>query len=109
VISPRSARRPAFDTARIAAIEAEVKHDVIAFLTSVAEHVGPASRHIHYGLTSSDVVDTAQALLLLSASDLLLADLDRMLAVLKRRAIEHKRTVMVGRTHGIHAEPTRWG
>lgn len=101
--------KAAFDVARIAAIEAEVKHDVIAFLTSVAEHVGPASRHIHYGLTSSDVVDTALALLLLQACDLLLTGLDDMLVVLKRRAIEHKGTVMVGRTHGIHAEPYTMG
>jgi adenylosuccinate lyase len=101
--------KAAFDVSRIAAIEAEVKHDVIAFLTSVAEHVGPASRHIHYGLTSSDVVDTAQALLLVRACDILLAGLDRMLAVLKRRAIEHRHTVMVGRTHGIHAEPYTMG
>ena len=98
-----------FDVSRIAAIEAEVKHDVIAFLTSVAESVGPASRHIHYGLTSSDVVDTAFALLLVRACDLLLTGVDGMLAVLKRRAIEHKHTVMVGRTHGIHAEPYTLG
>ena len=98
-----------FDVTRIEAIEAEVKHDVIAFLTSVAEHVGPASRHIHFGLTSSDVVDTAQALLLVEACDLLLLDLDAMLVVLKRRALEHKGTVMVGRTHGIHAEPYTLG
>ena len=98
-----------FDVTRIEAIEAEVKHDVIAFLTSVAEHVGPASRHIHFGLTSSNVVDTAQALLLVEACDLLLLDLDAMLVVLKRRALEHKGTVMVGRTHGIHAEPYTLG
>jgi adenylosuccinate lyase len=98
-----------FDVERIAAIEAEVKHDVIAFLTSVGEKVGPASRHIHYGLTSSDVVDTAQALLLVQACDLLLGGVDRMLVVLERRAKEHKRTVMVGRTHGIHAEPYTLG
>jgi adenylosuccinate lyase len=101
--------KAAFDVSRIVAIEAEVKHDVIAFLTSIAEKVGPASRHIHYGLTSSDVVDTALALLLVQASDLLLVGLDRMLDVLKRRAIEHKGTVMVGRTHGIHAEPYTLG
>lgn len=101
--------KASFDVSRIMAIEAEVKHDVIAFLTSVAEKVGPASRHIHYGLTSSDVVDTALALLLVQASDLLLAGLDQMLVVLKRRAIEHKGTVMVGRTHGIHAEPYTLG
>jgi adenylosuccinate lyase len=98
-----------FDVARIAAIEATVKHDVIAFLTSVAERVGPASRHIHFGLTSSDVVDTAQALLLVQACDSLLAGVDGLLAVLKRRAVEHKGTVMVGRTHGIHAEPYTLG
>jgi adenylosuccinate lyase len=98
-----------FDVARIAAIEAEVKHDVIAFVTSVAEHVGPAGRHIHFGLTSADVVDTAFALLLVKACDLLLDDVDGMLAVLKRRAIEHKGTVLVGRTHGIHAEPYTLG
>jgi adenylosuccinate lyase len=98
-----------FDVARIAAIEATVKHDVIAFLTSVAERVGPASRHIHFGLTSSDVVDTAQALLLVQACDHLLAGVDGLLAVLKRRAVEHKGTVMVGRTHGIHAEPYTLG
>jgi len=101
--------KASFDMSRITAIEAEVKHDVIAFLTSIAEKVGPASRHIHYGLTSSDVVDTALALLLVQASDQLLSGLDRMLAVLKRRAIEHKGTVMVGRTHGIHAEPYTLG
>ena len=82
--------KASFDVSRIAGIEAEVKHDVIAFLTSIAEKVGPASRHIHYGLTSADVVDTALALLLVQAVDLLLAGLDRMLGVLKRRAIEHK-------------------
>ena len=101
--------KASFDVSRIAEIEAEVKHDVIAFLTSISEKVGPASRHIHYGLTSSDVVDTALALLLVQASDLLLLGLDRMLGVLKRRAIEHKATVMVGRTHGIHAEPYTLG
>ena len=98
-----------FDVERIAAIEAEVKHDVIAFLTSVAERVGPASRHIHFGLTSSDVVDTAQALLLVEACDLLLVGLDRLLAVLEAQAHRHKGTLMVGRTHGIHAEPYTLG
>ncbi len=101
--------KAAFDLRRIEAIEAEVKHDVIAFLRSVAEKVGPASRHIHYGLTSSDVVDTAQALLLVAACDLLLAGTNNLLSVLKRRAIEHRGTVMVGRTHGIHAEPYTLG
>ena len=101
--------RAGFDVRRIEAIEAEVRHDVIAFLTSVAERVGPAARHIHHGLTSSDVVDTANALLLVRACDLLTEGVDRMLAVLRRRAVEHKRTVMVGRTHGIHAEPYTLG
>jgi adenylosuccinate lyase len=101
--------KAAFDATRIAEIEAEVKHDVIAFLTSVAEHVGPASRHIHYGLTSSDVVDTAQALLMVRAVDLIVAGIDRLAAVLERQARAHKGTVMVGRTHGIHAEPYTLG
>jgi adenylosuccinate lyase len=98
-----------FDPARIAAIEAEVRHDVVAFTTSVAEHVGEASRSFHYGLTSSDVVDTAQALLIVRAIDLLLHDMEGLLAALKRRALEHKTTPMVGRTHGVHAEPTTFG
>jgi len=101
--------KAAFDLARIEAIEATVKHDVIAFLTSVAEKVGPAARHIHFGLTSSDVVDTGLALVLVDACDLLLAGLDDLLAVLKRQAFAHKATVMVGRTHGIHAEPYTLG
>ncbi len=101
--------RAAFDTARIAEIEAEVRHDVIAFLTSVAEKVGPASRHVHYGLTSSDVIDTALALQLTRAADRLLGTLDGLIAVLERRAEEHRGTLMVGRTHGIHAEPYTLG
>jgi adenylosuccinate lyase len=102
-------QRAGFDLRRIAEIEREVQHDVVAFLTSVAERVGPASRHIHYGLTSSDVVDTAQALRLVRAADRLIADLDELLEVLRRRALEHRRTLMVGRTHGIHAEPYTLG
>lgn len=98
-----------FDVDRIAAIEAETHHDVIAFLTSVAEYVGPSSRFIHQGLTSSDVLDTAMALLLTEASDLLLQDMDSLLAVLERRAFELKDTVMIGRSHGIHAEPITFG
>ncbi len=98
-----------FDVERIAAIEAEVRHDVIAFLTSVSEKVGPPARHIHYGLTSSDVLDTALALTLVRAADLVLRDLDGLASVLKRRALEHRSTVMVGRTHGIHAEPYALG
>ena len=101
--------KAAFDTTRIAEIEATVGHDVIAFLTSVAEKVGPASRHIHYGLTSSDVVDTAQALRTVRAADLLLEDLESLLAVLRTQAGRHRETVMVGRTHGIHAEPNTLG
>jgi adenylosuccinate lyase len=102
-------RRAAFDPDRIHAVEAEVKHDVIAFLTSVAEKVGPESRHIHYGLTSSDVVDTAQAMLLVRAADRILKGIDSLRDVLERQAFAHRDTVMVGRTHGIHAEPYALG
>jgi adenylosuccinate lyase len=98
-----------FDVARIEAIEAEVKHDVIAFLTHLAEHVGPEARFVHAGLTSSDVLDTCFNVQLVRAADLLLADLDRLLAALKKRALEHKRTPTIGRSHGIHAEPTTFG
>src|SRR5947209_9637585 len=98
-----------FDTARIDAIEREVKHDVIAFLTHLAEHVGPEARFVHAGLTSSDVLDTCFSVQLVRAADLLLADLDGLLAALKKRAIEHKLTPTVGRSHGIHAEPTTFG
>jgi adenylosuccinate lyase len=98
-----------FNVERIAQIENETHHDVIAFLTSVAELVGPPARHIHEGLTSSDVLDTALALLLTEAADLLLDDLDGLMAVLKRRALEWKDTVMMGRSHGVHAEPITFG
>ena len=98
-----------FDIDRIAQIEQETQHDVIAFLTSVAEHVGPSSRFIHQGLTSSDVLDTSMALLLVEAADQLLEDLEKLLEVLKRRAFEFKDTVMIGRSHGIHAEPITFG
>jgi adenylosuccinate lyase len=101
--------RAAFSVNRIEEIETEVKHDVIAFTTSVAEHVGPASRFFHFGLTSSDVLDTALALQVADASALLLEDFQRLLDVLKMRAHEFKTTVVVGRTHGIHAEPTTFG
>ena len=101
--------RGAFDIARIDEIEREVKHDVIAFLTSVTEHVGPEARFMHQGMTSSDVLDTCLAVQLTRAADILLADLDALLEALKRRAIEHKYTVTVGRSHGIHAEPTTFG
>ncbi len=95
--------------ARIDAIEREVKHDVIAFLTHLGEHVGPEARFLHLGLTSSDVLDTAFNVQLVRAADLLGAGLDKLLAALKRRALEHKMTPTVGRSHGIHAEPTTFG
>ncbi|MDD2272709.1 MAG: adenylosuccinate lyase [Desulfuromonadaceae bacterium] len=98
-----------FDIARIDAIEAEVKHDVIAFLTSVAEYVGPEARFIHQGMTSSDVLDTCLSVQLVQAADELLADLDMLLESLKVRALEHKDTVCIGRSHGIHAEPVTFG
>ena len=101
--------RGAFEVARIEQIEAETKHDVIAFLTNVAEHVGDEARFMHQGMTSSDVLDTCLAVQLTQASDLLLADLDGLLAALKRRALEHRDTLTVGRSHGIHAEPTTFG
>jgi adenylosuccinate lyase len=98
-----------FDVARIDAIEAEVKHDVIAFLTHLAEIVGPEARFVHQGLTSSDVLDTCLAVQLARASDLLIAGVDRVLAALAARAQEHKLTLKIGRSHGIHAEPTTFG
>ncbi|MDR3569054.1 MAG: adenylosuccinate lyase [Syntrophobacteraceae bacterium] len=98
-----------FDVSRIDAIEQETHHDVIAFLTCVAEFVGPPSRFIHEGLTSSDVLDTAFGLLLSEASDLLLEDLDKLLSVLKKRAFEFKDVVEMGRSHNIHAEPITFG
>jgi adenylosuccinate lyase len=94
---------------RIDEIEREVKHDVIAFLTNLSEHVGPEARFVHQGMTSSDVLDTCLAVQLKQASDLLLQDMDELLAALKRRALEHKMTVTMGRSHGIHAEPTTFG
>src|SRR5260370_4447870 len=101
--------RGGFEIARIDEIERETHHDVIAFLTNLAEHVGPDARFIHQGMTSSDVLDTCLAVQLKAAADILLADLDALLAVLKRRAFEHKMTLTVGRSHGIHAEPTTFG
>ncbi len=97
------------DLARIDAIEAETRHDVIAFLTWLAEKIGPDSRFVHLGMTSSDVLDTCFAVQLTQAADLLLADLDDVLAALKRRAFEHKYTLTIGRSHAIHAEPTSFG
>ena len=101
--------RADFSVDRIFQIEAEVKHDVIAFTTAVAEIVGPHARWFHYGLTSNDVVDTAQALLIQQASSLIAGDLERLAEVLERRAFEFKDTPMIGRTHGIHAEPITFG
>jgi len=98
-----------FDVARIDAIEREVKHDVIAFLTHLAEHVGPEARFVHQGMTSSDVLDTCFNVQLVRAADILIADLDALLAALRRRAYEHKDTVCIGRSHGIHAEPVTFG
>ncbi len=98
-----------FDVKRIDAIEAEVKHDVIAFLTSLAEYVGPEARFVHQGMTSSDVLDTCLSVQLRQAADILLEDMDNLLAALKRRAIEHKLTPTVGRSHAIHAEPITFG
>ena len=100
---------PAIDVAAIDAIEAVTKHDVIAFLTWVADNVGDQARFMHQGMTSSDVLDTALAVQLAQATDILLADLDKLLEVLKRRAIEHKMTPTIGRSHGIHAEPVTFG
>jgi len=98
-----------FDPERVRAIEATVQHDVIAFLTNVAEHVGPEARYVHLGLTSNDVVDTAQALQMTEAADLLLKGLEGLAAAIRTRAFEHKDTVMIGRTHGMHAEPITFG
>ncbi len=103
------AERGDFDLKRIHEIEAEVKHDVIAFTTAVTEKVGPEARWLHYGLTSNDVVDTAQALQIKDASQIILQDLEKLQEVLKRRALEFKHTPIIGRTHGIHAEPTTFG
>ncbi len=98
-----------FDIARIDEIERETKHDVIAFLTHLAEIVGPEARFVHQGMTSSDVLDTTLSVQLARASDILLADMDKLLAALKKRAIEHKLTPTIGRSHGIHAEPVTFG
>ena len=101
--------RGGFDVDRIDEIEREVKHDVIAFLTSLAEHVGPEARFVHQGMTSSDVLDTCLNVQLMRASDILLDDMDALLAALKKRAMEHKMSACIGRSHGIHAEPTTFG
>src|SRR6187551_1162296 len=101
--------RGAFDIARIEAIEEVTQHDVIAFTTAVAEHVGPSARWLHFGMTSSDVIDTAQAIQMREACDLLLRDLDALMGAVHARAMEHRRTPMIGRTHGVHAEPMTFG
>lgn len=101
--------KAAFEVERILEIEEEVKHDVIAFLTNVAEHVGPESRYIHLGLTSSDVLDTALAVQMKQAGELLLQGMETLSATFRQQALEYKSAVMVGRTHGIHAEPTTFG
>ena len=103
------ATEPKIDVAAIDAIEAVTKHDVIAFLDWVAQQVGPEARFMHQGMTSSDVLDTTLSVQLAQASDLLLADLDALLAAIRRRALEHKYTPTIGRSHGIHAEPTTFG
>ncbi|MBI5602215.1 MAG: adenylosuccinate lyase [Deltaproteobacteria bacterium] len=102
-------KKARFSVERIEELEQTTKHDVIAFLTNVAEHVGPASRHIHLGLTSSDVLDTSYAVLLKEASEILIEDLKGLQAVIKDQALAHKKTVMIGRSHGIHAEPITFG
>lgn len=102
-------RKAGFEVSRIEELEKTVKHDVIAFLTAVSEQVGPAARYLHWGLTSSDVLDTSLAMQLVEAAELLETDLEGFLQVLKRLAFEHRTTVMVGRTHGMHAEPTTFG
>ncbi len=113
IIPAESARdireRGAFDVARIDEIEQTTQHDVIAFTTAVAEHVGPSARWLHFGLTSSDVIDTAQALQMRDACDLILKDLDGLMDAVRRLAYEHRRTPMIGRTHGVHAEPLTFG
>ena len=98
-----------FEVKRVREIEATVQHDVIAFITNLAEHVGPDARYIHLGLTSNDVVDTATALLMIEASELLMKDLEGLANAVEKRAFEHKNTVMAGRTHGVHAEPMTFG
>jgi adenylosuccinate lyase len=113
IVPPEAARdireRGAFDIARIDEIEQTTQHDVIAFTTAVAEHVGPSARWLHFGLTSSDVIDTAQALQMREACDLIRRDLEALMAAVRTRAEEHRRTPMIGRTHGVHAEPMTFG
>ncbi len=101
--------KASFDARRVDEIEKVTKHDVLAFLTNVGESIGPLSRFLHYGLTSSDILDTSLALLLKEASDLILQDLHRLLKVLKEKALQYKETLMIGRSHGVHAEPITFG
>ncbi|HKE87641.1 MAG TPA: adenylosuccinate lyase, partial [Vicinamibacterales bacterium] len=101
--------RGRFDVARIEAIEETTQHDLIAFTTAVAEHVGPSARWLHFGLTSSDVIDTAQAIQMREACDVILAGLEQLMRAVQTRAEEHRRTPMIGRTHGVHAEPMTFG
>src|ERR1700680_2750205 len=105
----RKGKAAQFDIDRIDEIERETKHDVVAFLTHLAEIVGPDARFVHQGMTSSDVLDTCFNVQLVRAADLLLADVDVLKAAIKPRAFEHKRTPTIGRSHGIHAEPTTFG
>src|SRR5205814_8670768 len=113
IVPPEAARdireRGAFDIARIDEIEQTTQHDVIAFTTAVAEKVGPSARWLHFGMTSSDVIDTAQALQMREACDLIKADLEALNEAIGARAFEHRRTPMIGRTHGVHAEPMTFG
>src|SRR5919197_3953571 len=113
IVPPEAARdireRGAFDIARIEAIEQTTEHDVIAFTTAVAEKVGPSARWLHFGLTSSDVVDTAQAIQMREACDVIVKDIAAAMDAVRRRAEEHRRTPMIGRTHGVHAEPMTLG
>jgi adenylosuccinate lyase len=113
IVPPEAARdireRGGFDIARIEAIEQTTQHDVIAFTTAVSERIGPSARWLHFGLTSSDVIDTAQALQMREACDVILADLERLAGAVQDRAMEHRRTAMIGRTHGVHAEPMTFG
>jgi len=113
IVPPEAARdireRGAFDIARIEEIEHTTQHDVIAFTTAVAEHVGPSARWLHFGMTSSDVIDTAQALQMREACDVVLKDLAALAEAIRDRALEHRRTPMIGRTHGVHAEPMTFG
>lgn len=105
----RIRRRATFSVERVKEIEKETRHDVVAFTRAVSESLGPEKKWIHYGLTSTDVVDTAQSFLLKQANELLQGDLERLIGIIKEKAKEHKYTVMMGRTHGVHAEPTTFG